>query len=193
MTYRGLGKLQSLAVRSRVTLGGCLWLNSDSATASLLETSGSGLSEIRNCKAETRDALKHTSIRALLDGAGAGASGEAITLRAASGTANIAKMDKTGARALEEQLIFASVWAGASIEEAAERVSYQADTSYLSSEFDLSKVVSLMLANQTADSEGKPFLSMENMYAVLDRAVPGVLSSYEDNEVQKTDLPVQSF
>ena len=57
---------------------------------------------MRSAKEFGKSALKYSSIRDLLDGAGAGASGEAIKLRTASGTANIAAMDNAGALAIEE-------------------------------------------------------------------------------------------
>ncbi len=49
--------------------------------------------------------MKYSSIRDLLGEAGANSSGDAIKLRTASGTAAISTIDKTGAKAIEEQLI----------------------------------------------------------------------------------------
>ena len=173
-----------------VSAGGVLWLFSsrgDHVDATLLETSGSGLAEMRNAKQELRQSLKYTNLRELLDGAGAGSSGEAIQLRTTSGTAAIAAMDSNGARAIEEQLIFAAIWAGANPDEAAQRISYEADTSYLASDFQLQSVVSLLMANATADG-GMPFLSKENLYAILDKSLPNTLTSYEDNEAQKVNI-----
>jgi hypothetical protein len=175
-----------------LSAGGTLWLYSsrgEQVDASLLETSGSGLAEMRNAKQELRQSLKYTNLRELLDGAGAGSSGEAISLRSTSGTAAIAAMDQTGARAIEEQLCFASMWAGATSEEAGKRINYKADTSYLSTDIQLANVVQLMAGNQTADG-GRPFLSSQNMYSLIAKAAPGVLSSYEDNEQQK-EMEVQ--
>ncbi|MDD3585635.1 MAG: hypothetical protein PHQ75_00505 [Thermoguttaceae bacterium] len=173
-----------------IKLGNMLWFQSQSGlpvSASLMETNGSGLSELRNAKAEMKQALRNTSIRELLDGAGANSSGDALQLRTASGTAMIATIDQTGARAIEEQLIYASMWAGATFEEAGERISYKADTSYLSSDFQLQSVVSLLSVNAMADG-GMPLLSKANLYAILEKSLPNTLTSFEDNESQKVNI-----
>ncbi|MDO4587893.1 MAG: hypothetical protein Q4C95_11450 [Planctomycetia bacterium] len=112
--------------------------------------------------------------------AGANSSGEAIQLRTSSGTSAIAAIDNAGARAIEEQLIFAAIWAGATRKEAGERISYLSDTSYLGTNFQLQSIVSLLEKNSQTG-----LLSNRNMYAIINKAVPGVLSSYDDNEVQK--------
>ena len=167
----------------KVYLGGVIWAKgagSNPVSVNLLETSGSGLAEMRNAKEFGKTALKYSSIRDLLDGAGAGASGEAIKLRTASGTANIAAMDQAGALAIEEQLVFAAIWAGATPEEAMDRITFKADTSYLDSEVQLQSVVGMIQMNQQTRT-----LSNESLYRLLDKAVPGVLPTYEDNEVQK--------
>lgn len=168
-----------------IRLGGVLWLNSSgnstsNATAQILETSGSALSEIRHAKQELKDALRYTSIRDLLDGAGANSSGDALRLRTSSGTAAIATIDKTSARAIEEQLRFAAVWAGATMQEATDRITFEADTTYLSQEFQIQSVVSFIQANETSK-----ILSKQNAYSILERTFPDVLSSYDDNEAQK--------
>lgn len=170
----------------QVKLGDLLWFQSatgNPVSVSLLETNGSGLAEMRNAKDEMKQALRNSSVRELLNGAGANASGDALMLRTASGTAMIASIDQAGAHAIEEQLIFASIWAGATPQEAAERISYKADTSYLATDFQLQSVVSLLTANGTADA-GEPFLSKRNLYSVLEKSIPGALSSFEDNEYQ---------
>lgn len=167
----------------KVYLGGVIWAKgagSNPVQVNLLETSGSGLAEMRNAKEFGKSALKYSSIRDLLDGAGAGASGEAIKLRTASGTANIAAMDNAGALAIEEQLVYAAVWAGATPEEAMDRITFKADTSYLGSEVQLQSVVGMIQLNQQTKT-----LSNEALYRLLDKAVPGTLPSYEDNEIQK--------
>lgn len=167
----------------KVYLGGVIWAKgagSNPVNVSLLETSGSGLAEMRNAKEYGKSALKYSSIRDLLDGAGAGASGEAIKLRTASGTANIAAMDNAGALAIEEQLIFAAIWAGATQQEAMDRITFRADTSYLGSEVQLQSVVGMIQLNQQTRT-----LSNEALYRLLDKAVPGTLPTYEDNEIQK--------
>ena len=150
------------------------------ASVSLLETSASGLAEMRNAKNSLKESLRYSSIRDLLDGAGANSSGEAIQLRTASGTAFIAAVDNAGARAIEEQLVYAAIWAGATQREAGDRISYDADTSYLDNKVQLQAVVAMLQANQATG-----LLSSENMYNVMSNALPGVLSSYDDNEVQK--------
>lgn len=173
-----------------IKLGDMLWFQSQSGlpvSASLLETNGSGLSEMRNAKLEMKEALRNTSIRELLDGAGANSSGNAIQLRTASGTAMIAMIDQTGARAIEEQLIYAAMWAGATAEEAGYRISYKADTSYLSTDFQLQSVVSLLTTNATADN-GTQLLSKENLYSILEKSLPNTLTSFEDNEAQKVNI-----
>lgn len=167
----------------KVYLGGVIWAKgagSNPVSVQLLETSGSGLAEMRNAKEYGKSALKYSSIRDLLDGAGAGASGEAIKLRTASGTANIAAMDNAGALAIEEQLVYAAIWAGATPEQAMDRITFRADTSYLGSEVQLQSVVGMIQLNQQTKT-----LSNEALYRLLDKAVPGVLPTYEDNEVQK--------
>lgn len=123
--------------------------------------------------------MKYSSIRDLLGEAGANSSGDAIKLRTASGTAAISTIDKTGAKAIEEQPMFASIWAGASVKEAFERICFEADTTYLGAEFQIQSVVSFLQANK--DSH---ILSKQNAYAILERTFPGVLSSYDDNEAQ---------
>ena len=166
-----------------IYLGGALWLNSQGAapiSVHLLETSGSGMGEMRTAKENVREALKYSSIRDLLDGAGANSSAEAMKLRTNSGTAAISAMDQTGARAIEEQLCFASEWAGATREETADRITFSADTSYLSTDLQLQSVAAMLQINQQTRT-----LSNEALYKLLERAVPGVLPSYEDNEVQK--------
>lgn len=165
-----------------VRLGGVVWAKSGSGnpvSVQILETSGSGLGELRNAKDELKASLKYSSIRDLLDGAGANSSGDALKLRSASGTAAIATMDKTGARAIEEQIIFAAMWAGASYDEAYERISFEADTTYLGAEFQISAVVSFMRTNKDAR-----LLSRQNAYSILEKTFPGVISNFEDNEAQ---------
>lgn len=166
-----------------IRLGGVLWLdsatNGPAASAQILETSGSALAELRNAKQELKEALKYSSIRDLLDGAGANSSGDALKLRTASGTAAIATIDKTSARAIEEQLRFAAIWAGATPEEAFDRITFEADTSYLGQEFQLQSVVSFIQAN----SQNK-VLSRQNAYAILEKTFPDVITNYEDNEAQ---------
>lgn len=167
-----------------VRLGGVIWLNSSSnssqsASATILETSGSALSELRNAKQELRENLRYSSISDLIDGAGANSSGEALKLRTASGTAAIATMDKTGARAIEEQIRFAAIWAGATKDEAVNRITFEADTTYIGKDFEISNVVSFLQANTSSK-----LLSKQNAYAILERTFPDIISNYEDNQMQ---------
>ena len=161
------------------------------ADAKMLETSAAGLQEMRLSKEEMKKTLKYFALRDLLDGAGANSSGDAIELRTSSGTASIAAIDNAGALAIEEQLIYASIWAGETPESAAEKISYEADTSYLNSELLLQSVVSLINSNRNPD--GTPVLSKENIYRILQKTLPDTLSSFEDNAAQtKTESAGQS-
>jgi len=164
-----------------VRLGGSLWLNAHNSgltpTAQILETSGAGLSELRSAKEELKKALRYSSIRELLGDAGANSSGDALRLRTTSGTATIATSDKTSVRALEEQVEYAAIWAGASRDEASERIEFEADTSYLGEDFQLASVVSFIQANSTIG-----LLSRRNVYSILEKVFRETLSDYETNE-----------
>ena len=165
-----------------IALGGVIWPTSRGGlpiTASLLETSGRGLAELRAAKEFTKTALRYTSVRDLLEGAGANSSAEAIKLRTSTGTAAVAAIDQTGARAIEEQLISASIWAGASRHEAMDRITYEADTSYVVTELQLQTV-----SNFIAQNEKHPILSRESLYRLLNKSLPGILPAYEDNQRQ---------
>ena len=169
---------------TQLTLGGVLAMEAGGngnvpASASLMETSGAGLQEMRAAMEEAENVMKYVSLRTLLDGAGANSSGEAIAMRTASGTASIADMDQAGARAIEEQLVFAAIWAGASVKEAGERISYQADTSYLGSKFSLAEVTSFIVVNAA-----QKVLSKENQWAFFEAVAPNLLTSFEDNQIQ---------
>jgi len=171
---------------STLYVGDALFLNSSSnnpASASLLETSGSGLVEMRSSKNEMKASLKYSSLRDLLDDAGSNSSGSAIELRTTSGTACIASIDKCGALAIEEQLIYASIWSGATPEEAGERISYEANTNYLSAAHQLQSIVSLFNANEQT-SDGRKILSRQNRFNILKGLFPYDISSYDDNEKQ---------
>lgn len=168
-----------------VYLGDLLELQSSGqypADAKMLETSAAGLQEMRLSKMEMKETLKYFAIRDLLDGAGANSSGDAIELRTTSGTASIAAIDHAGALAIEEQLIYAAIWSGETPETAADKISYEADTSYLNSELLLQSVVSLINSNTNPD--GTPVLSKENIYRILQKTLPDTLSSFEDNVAQ---------
>ena len=173
------------ATKNSVRLGGVLWLNSSgsgtpSASTQILETSGGALSELRAAKQELKESLRYTSIRDLLDGAGANASGDAIKLRTASGTAAIALMDKTSARAIEEQLRFAAIWAGVKKSDVINTITYEADTTYLGQDFQLQSVIGFIQANETSR-----LLSKQNAYSILEKTFPDLISNFEDNEAQK--------
>ena len=165
-------------------LGDAIFLNGasgDGADAALLETTGAGLAEIRQAKEEIKTSLRFSSIRDLFDGGGANASAKALSLRADSGTATIATIDKTGARALEEQLCFAAAWLGWSRDEIAANVKYEANASYLADDFQLPAIVSLMREN---GATGTPLLSRRQLYRLVGVASGGVLDPFEDNEEQ---------
>ena len=165
-----------------IALGGVIWPTSRGGlpiTASLLETSGRGLAELRAAKEFTKTALRYTSVRDLLEGAGANSSAEAIKLRTSTGTAAVASIDQTGARAIEEQLIYASIWAGATPHEAMDRITYEADTSYVVTELQLQTV-----SNFISQNEQHRILSREALYRLLNKSLPGVLPAYEDNQRQ---------
>lgn len=168
---------------STVRLGGVIWPRSSGGapvTVSILETSGAGLAELRAAKTALRDTLRYSSIRELVERAGANSSSEALRIRTATGSASIAAVDKTGARAIEEQLCFASLWSGATLEETRRRIAYLPDVSYLGADVQLDAVVQLLKTNQETRT-----LSERSAYAFLEKAAPGVLPSYEDNEEQK--------
>ena len=171
--------------QTNVRLGGVVWprgSGSNPVTVSILETSGRGLAELRNAKEELKGILRYSSLRDLIERAGANSSQDALRARATTGSVSIATIDKTGARAIEEQLCFASMWSGATLEETCARISYLPDVSYLGSELKLDSVVELIKTNEETQT-----LSNRNLYAFLEKAAPGVLPSYEDNEEQKQD------
>ena len=168
---------------TEIYLGGVIWAKGTGALpvdVKLLETSGEGIAEMREAKTAGKEALKYSSIRDLLDGAGANTTGEAIKLRTATGTAAIAAMDQAGARAIEEQLVFAAEWAGASHAEAMDRIEFTADTSYLENGIQLQSVISMLDLNDRTGT-----LSRESLYRLLEKAAPGVLPTFEENEQQK--------
>lgn len=104
-----------------------------------------------------------------------------MSLRADSGTATIATIDKTGARALEETLCFAAAWLGWSRDEIAANVKYEANASYLADDFQLPAIVSLMREN---GATGTPLLSRRQLYRLVGVASGGVLDTFEDVEEQ---------
>ena len=166
-----------------VRLGGVIWPRSSGpnpVSVQILETNGAGLAELRQAKTELKETLKRTSARELIERAGANSSSDALKIRTTFCAVSIASIDKTGARAIEEQLCFASRWAGATVEETCARISYRPDVSYVGAEFEMSEVVDLLKTNGETGT-----LSDRNIYGLLEKAAPGALSSYEDNEEQK--------
>lgn len=167
---------------NNVRLGGVVWPRSAGGapvTVSILETSGRGLAELRHSKSELKETLRYTSLRDLIERAGANSSSDALRVRTTTGSVSIAAVDKTGARAIEEQLCFASLWSGASLEETRARISYEPDASYLGADIRLDSVVALLTANSATRA-----LSKRSVYSLLEKAAPGALPSYEDNEEQ---------
>ena len=65
-------------------------------------------------------------------------------------------------------------------DEATERITFEADTTYLGQDFQLASVVSFIQAN-----EQTKILSKQNAYSILERTFPDVISSFQDNEEQK--------
>ena len=170
----------------RFRLGGVVTLQSANPTQpvsiSLMETSGAGLAEMRETKRDLVASANRQSVQMILDAAGANSSAEALSLRTSVGTASIAAIDKTGGRAIEEQMIFAAIFAGATPDQAGERISFRPDTTYLDSGKTISEVVSMMTANNTG---GSPFLSRRNLYAMVQKAAgDGTISTFEENEEQ---------
>jgi hypothetical protein len=169
-----------------IVLGGALNIQSSNpsnpATVSMLEMNGNGLNALSASINQIKtDAMRRT-VQGLLDAAGANASGEALLLRSAAGTATIGNIDETGAKAIEEQLVFASMWAGATRKEAGDRISVEADISYMSNPRTIKELTGLLAAN--IGNSGKPFLSRRNLYALAEKMHPGTLSTFEDNELQ---------
>lgn len=173
--------------RPKFNLGGLIELHSatgQQASIRLMETSGSGLGEIRNAKHEIKGALGYMNVQAVLDGAGAGASGEALRIRSGAGTASMSLIDQTGSRAIEEQLCYAAMWTGQSAEEAAKNITFQSDTAYLGAGTSISEIVSLISANASGQI---PFLSKKNLYNILAKRERGTISTYDDNLTQVID------
>ena len=176
--------VKNISEGDELFLGDVLYLNgtaTDAVDATLLETSGTGLAELRQAKEELKASLRFASIRDLFDGAGANSSGKALAIRADSGTAKIATIDKTGARALEEILCFAAAWIGMSRDEIGTNVKYEANASYLTDDFQIQSIVSLMQANA---SSGNPLLSRRQLYRLTNVASGDLLDEFDDNERQ---------
>jgi len=144
-----------------IALGGILQVDSrgdNEAVINLVQASSDGLTALKEARDSTLDVLKRISIQDLLDGAGANSSGDAIQLRMIAGTATITDIDLAGEKAIEEQLCFAAYWAGATWEQVGERISYEIDTSYSKTDFSLSEVTSLMMANAAQKLLAPPVL-----------------------------------
>ena len=154
------------------------------ADVKMLETNAGGLAELGRSAKSTKDEAMRRTIFGMLESVGANTSGNAITLRTAAGTATIGTIDSAGARAIEEQLCFAAVWSGMTWDQAGENISYTVDTSYMASQGTVQEFVSLMGANL---SMGTPFLSKQNLYAILQKLHPNTLTDWDINEMQKED------
>lgn len=174
------------AKKKKLRLGG--WINlvsaggSNDANVWMLETSGSGLSEMREAMAATRQTILNESVRGVIESAGANASGEALKLRINSGTASIGVVDQTGANAITEQMVFAKIWSGMDPDAAADDITFKCDTSYIGSSATASEFIQLLAANTAT---GIPFFSNQTLWRIMENIMPDVLPSYEDNEVQK--------
>jgi hypothetical protein len=129
--------------------GVALWLNSNnrsnaSPTAQFLEVSGAGFSAIQQEKTAIKTYADSYSTRAILSDAGANASGIAIATRGESGSASISEIDRTGAKGIEEQLVFACRWAGIDEEIIKNEIKYEVDTKYISDQLSTSDIVVLL-------------------------------------------------
>jgi hypothetical protein len=175
--------LSNMKATGKLALGGVMELQSERETNSsvtLLETSGSGLNQFSACITQIKaDALRRT-VQGMLESAGANSSGEALLLRMAAGTATIAQIHTTAQNAILEQLCYAARWTGATQDEAAERIDYKVNTTYMGNATTLSEIVGIMAANHSVDGK---ILSKRNLYSLLQSVSPE-LSSYEDNELQ---------
>jgi hypothetical protein len=168
-----------------MTLGGVMSVvsaDSTKADVRMMETNAGGLAELGRSAESIRERAIRRTIIGMLESVGANTSGKAITLRTAAGTATVGEIDRAGARAIEEQLCFAAVWSGMSWYEAGESISYEVDTSYMASQGTVREFVTLMGANL---SMGEPFLSRQNLYAILQKLNPSTLTDWDDNELQK--------
>ncbi len=176
--------IKNVPTAENVFLGDALILDSsgsaNDADARILETSGAGLRELREAKTEIKTALRFTSIRDLFSDSGASSSAKALSLRADSGTATVASIDKTGARAIESVIIHAARWLGWSIDEIGDSIKYEVNTSYLSDDFNLQSITSLL----TADGAENPLLSRRQKYRLVNKASGDMLDSFDDNERQ---------
>lgn len=173
---------------AHLVLGGLLKLESPAGTtnpahAQILETTGAGLNALATSVEKIKSDAMRRTIQGVLDSVGANTSGTAIALRTAAGTATIGSIDRAGARAIEEQLCFAAVWAGATWDEAGSRISFEVDTSYMENDNrTVSEFVGLMAANIGAD--GKPLLSRKGLYRLLQMHYQGILPEWADNEIE---------
>lgn len=168
-------------------LGGYIGVNtlpgsedSKSSGLSFLEIDPSGLSEMREAVNHLMQQLQGVSVRTLLEGAGASASGEALRLRTKAGTATFSQIDTAGAKAIEQILVYAARWAGAAPEEADARITFNADTSYVGADLSLAEI-----AGSVGTLIDRLGLSTRNAYSLLEHAAPGVVSSFEDNDIQR--------
>lgn len=163
-------------------VGGVFWLDGAGtvpADVKLIQASSDGLNAMKQSKDDILDGFKRISIQDLLDRAGANSSGDAIQLRMMSGTATIAEIDHAGGKAIEEQLCYAAYWAGATWEEVGERISYKVDIAYAKTDFMLSEVVNLMMANANLK-----LFAPQVLYELIRLKAPGVMPEWEDNLAQ---------
>lgn len=144
------------------------------AKVAFLEVSGSGMALIQSEIKRQKETASLYGVRALLGSMGANASGTALELRASSGSANIASIDQTGARGIEEQIVFACTWAGMPFEAIDEKIQFRANTEYLSENITVQSLVSLLQQSQG-------FLAKQTLYELLESISPGAIPDYETN------------
>ena len=139
-----------------------------------LEVSGSGMALIQNEIKRQKETAAMYGVRALLGSMGANASGAALELRAATGSASIASIDQAGARGVEEQIVFACSWAGMTFDQINDKIQFRSNTQYLSENITVQSLVMLLQQSQN-------FLSRQTLYELLESIAPGAIPDYETN------------
>ena len=183
------GKPYTVKVPTEMVMGGSLFLEPISGEAKgeikFLETSGTGLNAMQLAEESFKASMRENSVDGLLESAGANASGEALKMRSETATSSFAMIDQNVARGIEQIIVYAAVWAGATWEEAFERIRFEADIRYVGSEIDLNSLISFLNHSETSRMSGtQERLSWPNLYALLEAATGGIISSLEDNQSQ---------
>lgn len=158
--------------------GNALFFPNKDAGAEYLQPNGAGFDSMLDTISDLRAQQDRFSVLTVLDGAGANASGKAMEVRMGVGTADIAIIDKTSAKGLEEQLVWACWWAGMTREQTDAAIGYEVSTDYLNSEFTIQTVLALAGANRE-----DPIFSKKVLY-ILTRWLVGaeLIPEWEENE-----------